>query len=56
MSVCATPTCSHLSFDGSSYYVDVENTWGVDVNNAWPFTCKASCLKKNRVTSLDFGI
>ena len=29
---------------------------GVDVNNAWPLTCKASCLKKNRVTSLDFGI
>ena len=56
MSVCAAPACSHQSFDGSSYYVDVENTWGVDVNNAWPFTCKASCLKKNRVTSLDFGI
>ena len=34
-----------------------KNTWGVDVNNAWPLTCKASCLKKkNRVTSLDFGI
>ena len=31
-----------------------KNTWGVDVNNAWPLTCKAS--KKNRVTSLDFGI
>ena len=24
MSVYATPTCSHQSFDGSSYYVDVE--------------------------------
>ena len=23
-----------------------KNTWGVDVNNAWPLTCKASCLKK----------
>ena len=23
MSVCAAPTCSHQSFDGSSYYVDV---------------------------------
>ena len=22
MSVCAAPTCSHQSFDGSSYYVD----------------------------------
>ena len=25
MSVCAAPTCSHQSFDGSSYYVDVLN-------------------------------
>jgi hypothetical protein len=33
-----------------------KNTWGVDVNNAWRLTCKASCLKKNRVMSLDFGI
>ena len=33
-----------------------KNTWGVDVNNAWPLTCKASWSKKNRVTSLDFGI
>ena len=33
-----------------------KNTWGVDINNAWPLTGKASCLKKNRVTSLDFGI
>jgi len=24
MSVCAAPTCSHQSFDGSSYYVDVD--------------------------------
>ena len=24
MSVCAALTCSHQSFDGSSYYVDVE--------------------------------
>ena len=24
MSVCAAPTCSHRSFDGSSYYVDVD--------------------------------
>ena len=29
MSVCAAPTCSHQSFDGSSYYVDVD----VDVLN-----------------------
>ena len=28
MSVCAAPTCSHQSFDGSSYYVDVD----VEVN------------------------
>ena len=24
MSVCAAPTCSHQSFDGSSYYADVD--------------------------------
>ena len=24
MSVCAALTCSHQSFDGSSYYVDVD--------------------------------
>ena len=24
MSVCAAPTCSHQRFDGSSYYVDVD--------------------------------
>ena len=24
MSVCAAPTCSDQSFDGSSYYVDVD--------------------------------
>ena len=24
MSVCAAPTCSHQSFDGSSYYVHVD--------------------------------
>ena len=24
MSVCAAPTCSHQSFDGSSYYVDAD--------------------------------
>ena len=24
MSVCAAPTCSHQSFQGSSYYVDVD--------------------------------
>ena len=24
MSVCAAPTYSHQSFDGSSYYVDVD--------------------------------
>ena len=55
MSVCAAPACSHQSFDGSSYYVDVENTWGVDVNNAWPFTCKASCLKKIELRPLISG-
>ena len=25
MSVCVAPTCSHQSFDGSSYYVDVDS-------------------------------
>ena len=33
MSVCAVPTCSHQSFDGSSYYVDV------DVNASKKFAC-----------------
>ena len=28
MSVCAAPTCSHQSFDGSSYYVDVDADTG----------------------------
>ena len=32
MSVCAAPTCSHQSFDGSSYYVDVD----VDVDQIIP--------------------
>ena len=27
MSVCAAPTCSHQSFDGSSYYVDVDEEY-----------------------------
>ena len=31
MSVCAAPTCSHQSFDGSSYYVQVD----VDVEEEW---------------------
>ena len=30
MSVCAAPTCSHQSFDGSSYYVDVDVDVGVN--------------------------
>ena len=34
----------------------VKNTLGVDVNNAWPLTFKASSVLKNRITSLDFGI
>ena len=28
--ICAAPTCSHQSFDGSSYYVDVD----VDVQHS----------------------
>ena len=44
MSVCAAPTCSHQSFDGSSYYVDVDELKSElarasmttsDVNNQW---------------------
>ena len=31
------------------------NTWGVDVNNAWPLTCKASCLKKIELRPLISG-
>ena len=32
-----------------------KNTWGVDVNNAWPLTCKASCLKKIELRLLISG-
>ena len=32
-----------------------KNTWGVDVNNAWPLTCKASCLKKIELHPLISG-
>lgn len=32
-----------------------KNTWGVDVNNAWPLTCKASCLKKIELRPLISG-
>ena len=33
MSVCAAPTCSHQSFDGSSYYVDVDVDVIVDITS-----------------------
>jgi hypothetical protein len=35
MSVCTAPTCSHQSFDGSSYYVhvDVEEEWTEILDN-----------------------
>ena len=32
-----------------------KNTWGVDVNNAWPLACKASCLKKIELRPLISG-
>ena len=32
-----------------------KNTWGVDVNNAWQLTCKASCLKKIELRPLISG-
>ena len=32
-----------------------KNTWGVDVNNAWPLTCKASCQKKIELRPLISG-
>jgi hypothetical protein len=32
-----------------------KNTWGVDVNKAWPLTCKASCLKKIALRPLISG-
>jgi hypothetical protein len=32
-----------------------KNTWGVDINNAWPLTCKASCLKKIELRPLISG-
>jgi hypothetical protein len=36
-------------------YLWSKNTWGVEVNNAWPFTCKASCLKKIELRPLISG-
>ena len=38
MSVCAAPTCSHQSFDGSSYYVDVD----VDVWVILKYACSSN--------------
>ena len=32
-----------------------ENTWGDDVNIAWPLTCKTSCLKKIELRPLISG-
>ena len=32
-----------------------KNTWGVDVNNSWPLTRKASCLKKIELHPLISG-
>ena len=32
-----------------------KNTWGVDVNNAWPLTCKGSCQKKIELRPLISG-
>ena len=32
-----------------------KNTWDIDVNNAWPLTCKASCLKKIELRPLISG-
>jgi hypothetical protein len=32
-----------------------KNTWGVDVNNAWSLTCKASCLKRIELRPLISG-
>ena len=32
-----------------------KNTWGVDVNNSWPLTRKASCLKKIELRPLISG-
>ena len=38
MSVCAGPTCSHQSFDGSSYYVDVDvETLNLNDNTIGPY-------------------
>ena len=41
MSVCAAPTCSHQSFDGSSYYVDVE-------------LCKFNGVRRNTILPCSF--
>ena len=43
MSVCAAPTCSHQSFDGSSYYVDVD----VDVEF---FILMLTAYKRDEIT------
>ena len=44
MSVCAAPTCSHQSFDGSSYYVDVDVDMSLlhQTNNIVLFCCNTS--------------
>ena len=40
----------------SFIYEDIsKNTWGDDVNIAWPLTCKTSCLKKIELRPLISG-
>ena len=46
MSVCPAPTCSHQSFDGSSYYVDVKEKDKRTNNDLQDITHKT----KDRVT------
>jgi hypothetical protein len=37
MYVCAAPTCSHQSVDGSSYYVDVDVDVWITLTVSWRF-------------------
>ena len=48
MSVCAAPTCSHQSFDGSSYYVDVDVECIIKVANFHGYHLEHLCgLRKS---------
>ena len=47
MSVCAAPTCSHQSFDGSSYYVDVDVEYAQAIGGSERFHLSPSLIFLN---------